>query len=314
MLAVRLAEPQRDVASELSRVAERGPAAWLGTLRRRAGWREGRPLAAAELERLRGASDAAHARIADFLDVRPARTAEVQWLVRRAFTRGLGEPEVDGCHEPRALVFEHNGEAVLMPQEADVLRWSDGLVEHRARLLRIESELGISWQAHLAVGALPERVAFPAARLELMFSVPESLPFGVDIALCARYLPNELALRMVRRRVQDADQIARAEADGDQGVSDQGHARTELARDLLAHLQSTARPPLLRAALAVAVAGASEAELASASSGCAPSLRRDPPAPPGRRAAPRSSASTCPAQPTRARGYDDTSAPSRSPR
>ena len=81
---------------------------------------------------------------------------------------------------------------------------------HRGRVLRIDSELGTSWQAHLAVGALPDRVPFPSPRLELMFSVPESLPFGVDVSLCARYVPNELALRMVRRRVQDADQIARS--------------------------------------------------------------------------------------------------------
>ncbi|MDX6377447.1 MAG: hypothetical protein QOE98_1750 [Gaiellaceae bacterium] len=255
-LAVRLAEPDRDVATQLSRAAERGPRGWLDALRRAAGGSDRRLLAASELERLRVAADAVHARLADFLDVRPARTVEVQWLVRRAFCRGLGEPDVDGLHEPQALVFERNGHALLMPQEADVLRWMDGLVEHRARLLRIDSELGTSWQAHLAVGALPERAGFPAERLELMFAVPESLPFGVDVSLGARYLPNELALRMVRRRVQDADQIARAEAEGDQGVSDQGHERTQLARDLLAHLQATSRPPLLRATLAVAVAAA----------------------------------------------------------
>ena len=258
--AVRLAEPERDVASQLSRAAERGPRAWLEEARRALGGREHGVLTAAELERLRLAADTVHARLADFLDVRPARAVEVQWLVRRAFCRGLANPDVDGLHEPQALVFERNGEALLMPQEADVLRWMDGLVEHRARLLRIDSEQGTSWQAHLAVGALPEQALFPAARLELMFSVPERLPFGVDVALCARYLPNELALRMVRRRVQDADQIARAEAEGDQGLSDRGHERTQLARDLLAHLQSTTRPPLLRATLAVAV-GAGDAEM-----------------------------------------------------
>jgi hypothetical protein len=252
-LAVRLGDPERDVVSRLSRAAESGPRGWLESARRAAGWQDRRVLAASELERLRVAADAAHARVADFLDVRPARTIEVQWLLRRAFCRGLGEPELDGLHEPQALVFERNGEAMLMPEEATVLRWMDGLVEHRPRLLRIDSERGTSWQAHLAIGALPERVAFPAERLELMFSVPASLPFGVDLALCARYLPNELALRMVRRRVQDADQIARAEAEGDQGISDQGHERTQLARDLLAYLQSTSRPALLRASLAVAV-------------------------------------------------------------
>ena len=38
---------------------------------------------------------------------------EVQWLVRRAFCRSLGEPALDGLHEPQALVFERNGAAVF---------------------------------------------------------------------------------------------------------------------------------------------------------------------------------------------------------
>ena len=106
-------------------------------------------------------ADQAHARLADFLPVRPARGVELQWLVRRAFCRGLGEPLVDGLHEPRALVFERNGEAVLAPLEGDVMRWMDGYVEHRGRALRVESELGTSWQAQLVVGALPEQAQFP---------------------------------------------------------------------------------------------------------------------------------------------------------
>src|SRR6202035_1743559 len=58
-----------------------------------------------------------------------------------------------------------------------------------------------------------------------------------------------------------ADQILRAESDGEQGVSDLGYARTQQARDLLAHLQASSRPPLLRATLAIAVAGVDEAQL-----------------------------------------------------
>src|SRR6202034_4462628 len=98
----------------------------------------------------------------------------------------------------------------------------DGWVEHRGRALRIESELGVSWQTQLVVGALPERADFPGPRVELMFAPVESLPFGVDLSLNARFLPNELALRIARRRIQDADQILRAESDGEQSASDLG--------------------------------------------------------------------------------------------
>lgn len=260
-LAVSLQAPERDVGAYVSSAFEHSPRELLGRLRDALTWDGGRTLNSSELERMRIGADEAHARLAAFVDARPARGVEVQWLVRRAFCRGAGEPEVDGLHEPQALVFERNGAAVLAPLEADVLRWCEGTVEHTPRSLRIESEAGTSWQALLVAGALPERADFPGSRLELMFAQPESLPFPVDLVLCARYLPNDLALRLVRRRVQDADQIARAEADGDQGISDRGYDRTQHARDLLAYLQSASHPPMLRATLSLAIGAADADEL-----------------------------------------------------
>ena len=261
-LIVSLREPERDVAAYVSRAAERHPREWLqGDQRAPSRSATGVLLKVSELERARVRADQAHARLADYLPVRQARGVELQWLVRRAFCRGLGEPEVDGLHEPRALVFERNGEAMLAPLEGDVMRWMDGYVEHRGRALRIESELGTSWQAQLVLGALPEQAQFPGARVELMFAPPESLPFGVDLSLNARFLPNGLALRIARRRIQDADQIVRAESDGEQGVTDLGYQRTQEARDLLSYLQSSSRPPLLRATLALAIGAQDEEQL-----------------------------------------------------
>jgi hypothetical protein len=258
---VRLRDPDKDVAEYVSEVFKHRPRDWLQKLGRSVRNLDRRLLGAKELERVRSRADRVHARLAGFLSVRPARSPEMQWLVRRAFCRGAGEPEVEGLHEPRALIFEAGGEGVLAPLEGDVVRWMDGFVEHHSRLLRIESELGVSWQAHLVVGALPERVGFPSSRLELMFAPPESLPFGIDLALCARFLPNDLAVRLARRRIQDADQVFQAESDGEQGATDQGYERTQRARDLLAYLQSSSRPPLLRATLALAVGADSEHEL-----------------------------------------------------
>jgi hypothetical protein len=260
-LLVSLREPEHDLSTYISRAASQHPREWWESLKRSLALGDKRVLRAAELERARVRSDQVHARLADFLPVRPARGVELQWLVRRAFCRGLAEPHVDGLHDPRALVFECNGEAMLAPLEGDVMRWADGYVEHRGRMLKIESEHGTSWQAQLVMGALPELVQFPSARAELMFAAPESLPFGIDLSLNARFLPNELALRIARRRIQDADQIVRAESSGEQGVSDLGYERTQEARDLLGYLQASSKPPLLRATLAIAVAADSEQEL-----------------------------------------------------
>jgi AAA-like domain len=260
-LFASLRDPERDVASHLSSLLESSPRDWLRTFRSTASSRNRMLLSADRLERLRVRADRVHDRLASYLSVRPARGVELQWLVRRSFCRGLGEPQVEGLHEPRALAFERNGQAVLAPLQADVLRWMNSVVERRGRSLRIESELGESWQAHLVLGALPETVSFPGAGAELMFAPVESLPFGVDLSLNARFLPNELALRIARRRIQDADQIARAEADGDQGISDLGQLRSEQARDLLSYLQASSKPPLLRSSLAIAVGAAEEERL-----------------------------------------------------
>jgi hypothetical protein len=260
-ILVSLRDPERDVASYVSRAAVQHPREWWSGLRRALWMRDRRLMRVAELERARVRADQVHARLADLLPVRPTRGVELQWLVRRAFCRGLGEPQVDCRHEPRALAFERNGEAMLAPLEGDVMRWTDSYVQNGGRTLKIESELGTSWQAQLVVGALPERVHFPGARAELMFAPVESLQFGIDLSLNARFLPNELALRIARRRIQDADQIVRAESDGDQGVSDLGYERTQEARDLLAYLQASSKPPLLRATLAIAVGADSEQQL-----------------------------------------------------
>jgi hypothetical protein len=122
-ILVSLRDPERDVATYVSRFAEQGARDWLRALGSAFSLRDRRMLKLSELERARVRADQAHARLADFLPAREARGVELQWLVRRAFCRGLGEPQIDGLHEPRALMFERNGEALLAPLEGDVMRW-----------------------------------------------------------------------------------------------------------------------------------------------------------------------------------------------
>jgi hypothetical protein len=139
-LMVSLRDPERDVASYVSQAAAQHPREWWEGLRRTFSIRDRRLLKVSELERARVRADQAHARLAEMLSVRQARGVELQWLVRRAFCRGLGEPVVDGLHEPRALTFERNGEAMLAPLEGDVLRWGS-LVAFRWFLSRPDSRL-----------------------------------------------------------------------------------------------------------------------------------------------------------------------------
>ena len=66
---VSLREPERDVASYVSQLAERSPAELWQSLRDAFSRGDNRVLAASELERLRVRADRAHARLAEFLAV-----------------------------------------------------------------------------------------------------------------------------------------------------------------------------------------------------------------------------------------------------
>ena len=244
-------------------------------------------LSAVELERLRGRADEMHARIEPSIPVRPARTLEVQWLVRRAFCRGLGEPEVDGLHEPQALVFERNGDAVLAPLEADVMRWSESYVEQRGASTR-----GRVRARHELAGAsrrrerCPRSPPFPSSRLELMFAPAESLPFGIDLTLSARATSPTIsrsgwcdaAFRTPTRSCAPRRRATRASP-----IAATAARRTRATCS--SYLQSASHPPLLRPTLAVAVAGRDEDGARAARRGCSPRVRRGAPAPPARRPA-----------------------------
>lgn len=267
-LLVSLRPPERDIASQLSDALLQGPHGWLRTVIRERSPRGPRTLSLARLDRLRGQVEGLQGRLSHFIAARPASELELQWLVRRAFCRGLGEPAIDAAQTPKALLRECGGEAGLAPLACALDCWMGGCIEHRSHCLRVRGKPGESWQAQLVLGALPERVTFPGPRAELMFAPPESLSFAVDLSLNARFIPNELALRIVRRRMQDADQIARAEADGDHGISQDAYRRTEEARELLSHLRTPSRPPLLRATLALAIGASSERQLAERVEAC----------------------------------------------
>src|SRR5204862_303025 len=75
-IIVSLREPERDVATYVSRAAEQHPREWLAALRRLFASGDRRLMRVSELERVRASADHAHACLSDFLAVRPARGVE----------------------------------------------------------------------------------------------------------------------------------------------------------------------------------------------------------------------------------------------
>jgi AAA-like domain len=220
------------------------------------------PIAASEIEALIAEEERAFRRAAGCLPVRRASTRELQWLLRRAACRGVGEPGLDDHWEPNALVVKAaDGRTAYEPLATDLVRHANAPILEEDRTLVIDAPEGRAFQAMLTLGALPEESEFPGGA-ELLFSPLEGVPFPVDCVLHARWLGNREAVTRVRRRIVDAD-VAFAEQLGSAHgpLSFAAEENRQLARELDAYLQGHERPPLLHAAVSLAVGAPSRDEL-----------------------------------------------------
>jgi hypothetical protein len=253
-LSVRL-KAERPVASELLRV----PA--LARVADALGMGSRVAIGGKRLESILAEESKTFNRLLDYVDADRAFSNELQWLIRRAFCREVGEPDVDEQFRPQALIVEAPDDPAgvrFRPLEADLLRLFDAPINVHARSLRIESEFGDSHQAFLCLGALPEAVPFPSSRAELLFAPLEAVDFPVDAAFTARWLRNEDAVRFVRRRLVDADQIFTEEVNSDHGPSVRSADRPQTVRELEEYLTGGDRPPLLRATISLRVSAPTE--------------------------------------------------------
>ena len=95
-LAVRLRGPRS--------AAPGSPRELLAAVRRAAGLDDPAQISEPRLRELAGAESAVHAQLSDHVACERATSLDLQWLIRRAFHRGLREPGLDVHHRPQALV------------------------------------------------------------------------------------------------------------------------------------------------------------------------------------------------------------------
>ena len=240
-------------------VEQTGPR-WVTEARRTLGLSDARGISRRRLDAVLAAERRAYGRLGDFLDAERASTLELQWLIRRASWRGVREPWLDQFWRPQALVLDaedEEGGQRFVPERTDMLR----LLDEPMTVHRDGVEVGDSHQALVVAGALPEVTRFPGRQAELLFAPLEGLPFAVDACFGARWVRNDAALALVRRKIVDADHAFGEESHGDHGPTAQTSARPDLARELEEELTASDRPPLLRAQLSFAVGASSSAEL-----------------------------------------------------
>ena len=224
------------------------------------------PIPGGDLDALAAAEQRTFDQLRGVLSARRAATREIEWLLRRTELRGRGEPELDRCWEPDALVVEAPDDRVAYePLGHDLLECVNApIVEPPsgpARLV-VEAERATSHQALLCVGALADAPEFPGATAELLCAPVEAVSFPVDAVLHARWVGNRQALAQVRRRITDVEQVYLDQTEG--SARGPGYLAEEdrvLAREYEAILQSSAHPPMLYASIGLAVGADDDAQL-----------------------------------------------------
>ena len=173
------------------------------------------PVPAARLRELTASEQRVYERLSGVIALRRARTIELQWLLRRAAGRGIGEPALDERWRPQALEIHTGGGKVAYEPLGEVLwRCANCAISECERTLQVDGEEGRSYQAMLALGALGDSPQFPGAGAELLFAPLESVGFPVDAVLHTRWLGNRDALTQVRKRIADVEHAYREQIEG----------------------------------------------------------------------------------------------------
>ncbi|MFI7405984.1 ATP-binding protein [Streptomyces sp. NPDC049541] len=217
------------------------------------------PVARREVSAYREEASRVEAALAGGIAFRPARPAEIVWMIQHALHRGLAEPLLAEA-ETSDLYGGQIREGVLRsPSYADLgqVRLQEGGIDPELddvdelknagritrsgrkawwrlntgsplgrRWLQVETDAGVGYQAQLALAECPPAVSQDAADL---FAQLETLDFPVDYTVDLTLVPAEKAREQVRRKknelIDQADQY-------DARPTGMPASLTEAARDL----------------------------------------------------------------------------------
>ncbi|GAA0611592.1 ATP-binding protein [Streptomyces crystallinus] len=217
------------------------------------------PVARREVSAYREQAARVEAALAGGIAFRPARPAEVVWMIQHALHRGVGEPLLAQAESSEMYGGQVRGGVLRSPSYADLgqMRLQEGGIDPGLdevdelqgagqitrsgrtawwrlkagsplgrRWLQVESETGMGYQAQLALAECPPAVSQDAADL---FAQLELLDFPVDYAVDLALVPAEKARQQVRRKknelIDQADQY-------DARLTGMPASLTEAARDL----------------------------------------------------------------------------------
>ncbi|MGW1527928.1 ATP-binding protein [Streptomyces sp. NPDC002159] len=198
------------------------------------------PVARREVSAYREQASRVEAALAGGIAFRPARPAEIVWMIQHALHRGLPEPLLTEAEASELYGGQIQGGVLRSPSYADLgqVRLQEGGIDPELddvaglnsaggitrsgrkawwrlnagsplgrRWLQVESETGVGYQAQLALAECPPAIAMDTADL---FAQLEMLDFPVDYTVDLTLVPAEKAREQVRRKknelIDQADQ------------------------------------------------------------------------------------------------------------
>ncbi|MEU4013001.1 ATP-binding protein [Streptomyces pseudogriseolus] len=217
------------------------------------------PVARREVSAYREQASRVEAALAGGVAFRPARPAEIVWMIQHALHRGMPEPLLTEAETSELYGGRVRGGVLRSPSYADLgqVRLQEGGIDPelddvdelrsagritrsggtawwrikassplRRRWLQVESDAGVGYQAQLVLAECPPAIGQDAADL---FAQLEALDFPVDYTVDLTLVPAEKARDQVRRKknelVDQADQY-------DARPTGMPASLTEAARDL----------------------------------------------------------------------------------
>lgn len=205
------------------------------------------PVPAQEVAAYRQRAEQVAAELGSGLGMRPARPAEIVWMVQHAVHRGLEEPLLTHAGDSRSWGGRIVNGVLRSPSYADLgqvrlleggqdlpggRRAGDGGPGRRRERtapsavrrvwLQVETEEGTGYQAHLALAEMPAVV--PAEAADVLAQL-EQLPYPVDFVCDLRLVPAEKVKQEVRRKKRELmDQAEQYDAQSDIGLPEEMHA------------------------------------------------------------------------------------------
>ncbi len=202
------------------------------------------PVPAREVAAYRQWAQQVAAELGSGLEMRPARPAEIVWMVQHAVHRGLEEPLLVHAADSSSWGGRVVNGVLRSPSYADLgqVRLLEGgqgrsgeqRTERRTGTLRrgrtapspvkrvwlqVESQAGIGYQAHLALAEMP--AAAPAEAADVLAQL-ELLPYPVDFVCDLRLVPAEKVKQEVRRKKRELmDQAEQYDAQSSIGLPEE---------------------------------------------------------------------------------------------